>query len=551
MNWRETIAGLTLAAALAGILPVGNAVAALGDHDWSMGYNTGGEAAVDGAGNVVIHGAFFSSIDFGGGALNPVNFFDGDQYLARYDANGNHLWSVQFSPDGFGVADEIVACDPAGNIYVAGNTYFNTTLDYGGGPLPAEEMYVAKFDADGVFQWSDSFGSGTIKGLESDGANVVVTGYTQAGADFGGGTIGASGGYDMFVASLTAAGAHAWSAGFGDAEDQGGMDVAIDGSGNVVVVGSMDGDVDFGGGVLSAADLDMFVVSFTSAGVHNWSDVFEGTFTAGGGVLLQVDIDASATGDVAVGGQFIGTTDLGGGDLDSAGYGDAFLVKFDAAGAHQWSAGYGAAAGTDGTNGVTFDATGNVMITGSFIGDTDFGGGTVTHVGDPLFGDNNMFVAQYDGSGAHLFSQGYGQRVYTAKCGIGGGVVVVYGGAGSAIDLGGGPLSAYQLFLARIDGGGGGGTSSVGDTPALGATLAGYPNPFNPMTTIEYVLDRDAWASLTAYDARGRLVGELVAPREHAAGTYRTHFSPGASGVYLVRLRVGNEDRILKMVAVK
>ncbi len=549
MFGRVSKKGVVLAAMVAGLVPVGDVAAVIGDHDWSAGYDTGGETAVDGAGDVVIHGAFFAPIDFGGGTLNPVNFFDGDQYLARYDANGNHLWSVQFSPNGFGVANEIVACDPSGNIYVAGNTFNGTTLDYGGGPLPANEIYVAKFGPDGTFQWSSSYGAGTIKGIAADNTHVVVTGFTT-GADFGGGTVGAGGGNDVFVARLTAAGAHVWSAGFGDATDQGGLDVALDGAGNALMVGSMNGTVDFGGSGLVATDLDLFLASFSSAGVHNWSQVFDGTFTAGGGILVEVGVDASTAGAVAIAGEMVGAVDFGGGVLPAFGFADVYVAMFNSSGIHQWSAGHGAAATSDGADDVAFDMAGNVLVTGTFGDDVDFGGGDLIHNGVPANGDYNMFVAQYDGAGGHLFSAGYGQQVYATGCGIGGGVVVINGLAGSAIDLGGGPLSSYQLFLGRIDGGGGG-ISAVDDLPGFGSVLTGFPNPFNPRTTITYTLDRDAMASVTVYDLRGRLVDELVAPGPRTAGTHRVSFTPRASGIYLVKLRAGGVERTLKMTAVK
>ena len=57
-----------------------------------------------------------------------------------------------------------------------GYTFNGTTLDYGGGPVDREQIYVAKFNSSGVFQWSDSFGSGTDQGNGSRQLNVVVTG---------------------------------------------------------------------------------------------------------------------------------------------------------------------------------------------------------------------------------------------------------------------------------------------------------------------------------------------------------------------------------------
>ena len=97
--------------------------------------------------------------------------------------------------------------------------------------------------------------------------------------------------------------------------------------------------------------------------------------------------------------------------------------------------------------------------------------------------------------------------------------------------------------------------SGIGETtPAAAATVAlrgAAPNPFNPVTTISYEVNRPGPVSLAVYDLRGRLVSETVPERWHAAGEYTVRFEAGASGVYLVRLRGGGTEGVLKVVAVK
>ena len=137
------------AAALAVLAVAGEASATTGDHVWSKGFPAGGELAVDGSDHIITHGAFFGTIDLGGGPMTAVNFLDGDQYLARFDGAGNHLWSVQFSPVGNGASGETVAVDPSGGIYIAGKVFGGTSIDYGGGPIAGPQVYVAKFDANG------------------------------------------------------------------------------------------------------------------------------------------------------------------------------------------------------------------------------------------------------------------------------------------------------------------------------------------------------------------------------------------------------------------
>jgi len=69
-----------------------------GGSDWDEGYSV----SVDSLGNVYITGRFYSStIDFGGGALTNANIYGGSAiYLAKFDSNGNHLWSKRFEGSG-------------------------------------------------------------------------------------------------------------------------------------------------------------------------------------------------------------------------------------------------------------------------------------------------------------------------------------------------------------------------------------------------------------------------------------------------------------------
>jgi hypothetical protein len=82
-----------------------------------------------------------------------------------------------------------------------------------------------------------------------------------------------------------------------------------------------------------------------------------------------------------------------------------------------------------------------------------------------------------------------------------------------------------------------------GDSPPAGsASLAAYPNPFNPMTTISFTNPHDGRVRLEIIDLRGRLVGTLVdgfasAGRHEVTWNGRTDGGQTvASGVYLARL---------------
>ncbi|MFC2075693.1 aryl-sulfate sulfotransferase [candidate division KSB1 bacterium] len=84
-----------------------------------------------------------------------------------------------------------------------------------------------------------------------------------------------------------------------------------------------------------------------------------------------------------------------------------------------------------------------------------------------------------------------------------------------------------------------------------------HPNPFNPMTTIEFALPRESLISLVVYNTTGQKVRELTSGHQ-AAGSHRVEWDgrddsgrPVGSGVYFYRLQTGDFSRTRKMVLLK
>jgi hypothetical protein len=184
--------------------------AASQNHLWSQRFGDGSvqsgrNVAVDGAGNVIVTGVFEGTVDFGGGPLVSVGFF-GDIFVAKYDASGAHQWSQRFGGSRNDVGRSVVV-DTLGNVIVTGS--FLGTVDFGGGPLVStggSDIFVAKYDASSVHQWSQRFGGGP--GAISDlgfavavdaSGNVIVTGRFADTVNFGGGDLVSMGGFDIFV----------------------------------------------------------------------------------------------------------------------------------------------------------------------------------------------------------------------------------------------------------------------------------------------------------------------------------------------------------------
>jgi hypothetical protein len=90
------------------------------------------------------------------------------------------------------------------------------------------------------------------------------------------------------------------------------------------------------------------------------------------------------------------------------------------------------------------------------------------------------------------------------------------------------------------------------------ASLAAYPNPFNPRTTFCFELQTPAGVDLGIYDVSGRLVRTLMSGQQHSSGRFEVVWSGideggqmVASGVYFCRLEAGDFRAMTRVTLVK
>lgn len=83
--------------------------------------------------------------------------------------------------------------------------------------------------------------------------------------------------------------------------------------------------------------------------------------------------------------------------------------------------------------------------------------------------------------------------------------------------------------------------------------MPNYPNPFNPATTIRFVLPQESKVQLQVFDVIGRRVATLINNDVRSAGIHRVSFdaSRQASGMYFAVIQVGNQRFVQKMLLVK
>lgn len=85
--------------------------------------------------------------------------------------------------------------------------------------------------------------------------------------------------------------------------------------------------------------------------------------------------------------------------------------------------------------------------------------------------------------------------------------------------------------------------------------LSVYPNPFNPTTTISFILPRAGEVKLAMYDVLGRNVGKqpFAATKNYSAGEHHLSFDGSglSSGIYFVRLEAGGNVQTRKMMLLR
>jgi len=79
-----------------------------------------------------------------------------------------------------------------------------------------------------------------------------------------------------------------------------------------------------------------------------------------------------------------------------------------------------------------------------------------------------------------------------------------------------------------------------------------YPNPFNPVTIIEYNLAKVTDVKLVIYNSLGKEVASFNYPKQQA-GKHAALFNAGnlSSGVYFYKLTAGDFSDIKSMVLLK
>ena len=258
--------------------------------------------APDGSGGIYLAGYFVEPVDLGGGPLLDIGY--DDIWVARFDADGHHLWSRSFgTPSDDSVNGERLqmAALPSGAVVLG--AVAQTSIDFGAGPPFVEgiDSFVVRLSADGEHEWTrwlTGTGLQQLRGLAFDSASgtILVAGGFQETSDLAGVEATSVGGTDIFVLSLDRSDgsvADHWTFG-GPLEDIAYVAVGTGGSSPGIAVGGfVRSDLDFGQGVTAVVDnKDPFLAVLDASLELSWGRVFA---SAGLAQVRKIVVEPSGT----------------------------------------------------------------------------------------------------------------------------------------------------------------------------------------------------------------------------------------------------------------
>jgi hypothetical protein len=329
-----------------------------GDHVWSQQF---GEArlirvhdvAVSDAGAVALAGAFIDgTLEVAGDVLTSQSY---DGVVALLGADGALVWGRRVGPAGN--QEAVAVCFTKDRLDVAGTLAGSVSFSdpFATVTLPEEgtssaHVWLASYHPEGTFG-ADAVlveGSRWVSAQRCHDDTIAVAGTAAGDVDVLGVARAGHGETDLFIAKLTEAREHLWSAVWGDSgrncHDRCEVRLATADDGAVVVAGTATGEIDFGSGAsLLEPVADVFVAKLGASGEQGapyplWSRVL-------GGDLWEQrvhDVTLDRDGNVVVAGRFNTSFDMGGGSLgDATDFArDVFVGSLSGAtGEHRWSHG--------------------------------------------------------------------------------------------------------------------------------------------------------------------------------------------------------------------
>lgn len=235
-------------------------------------------------------------------------------------------------------------------------------------------------DCDGsacsVTRWAKLFGGldlDSAAAVAMDDSGIVLVGSTQGAVDFGGNTVISAGKADVLVVKLDGDGNPVWAQTFGDANTQTATSVALDANGRIVIGGTYSGKLTFGATTLVAGGTtSAFVAVLEADGTPAWASSLGTSGTADTSALA-----VGPDGGIVAAGGFDGTLFCTGQvPLCTSGLLDAWVRAFKPDGTVRFTKALGSG-GIEAAKAVAVDGSGNIFVGGIVSSSVDVGGGNV------------------------------------------------------------------------------------------------------------------------------------------------------------------------------
>ncbi|MBK8347872.1 MAG: SBBP repeat-containing protein [Saprospiraceae bacterium] len=287
-------------------------------RDWSTYHGGTNEdsfrdMAIDASGNVYVVGSTRSSNAISTpAAYQSVIAGGSDVFVAKYDTDGNRIWSTYFggTGDDFGQSIDL---DINGNIFITGLTFSNDGIATAGTHQTSfngnGDVFIAKLDNNGFRIWGSYFGGSGFdfaNDLEVDiMGNPIIIGWTNSNNNISSPgsfqtTYGAQD--DILLAKFSTNGQLLWATYYGDAGFDTGLQVESDGMANIIISGWTSSLVNmttsgafqttYGGNTS-----DNFIAKFDQAGNRLWATYYGGSGDDYADALL-----VNAAGDIYLSG---------------------------------------------------------------------------------------------------------------------------------------------------------------------------------------------------------------------------------------------------------
>ena len=282
------------------------------------------------------------SNSFGNGLLH-------DFYLIKVDGNGNQLWDQVFTQSHESSGKSVEQTIDGG--YILCGSKRSTTNGI-------KDVYLIKTDENGVEQWSESYGSGSLSEIGYSVQQTIDEGYIITGVK----TNDGQGLSDIYLVKTDENGNSLWTKTFGGGLSDESYSVQQTNDGGYIICGETES---FGNG-----DWDVYLIKTDDNGDSLWTKTFGGSNDDVGQSIQQ-------TND---GGYIItGSTQ----SFGNGGY-DVWLIKTDGNGDSLWTKTFGGSSSDYGYS-VQQTTDGGYIITGSTL---SFGNG-----------GGDVYIIKTDGNG--------------------------------------------------------------------------------------------------------------------------------------------------------